>query len=297
VATSVHPDYRRVMHTVLGDLPIEIVELEHDPKTGCVSPDAVRNALDNDTACVVVQSPNFFGLVEDWSGCFEAAHAEAGTLAIGVFNPIACGLMKSPGECGADIAVGEGQPLGTPLQFGGPYLGLFAAKKNLMRKMPGRLVGRTTDTDGRPSYCLVLQTREQHIRRDKATSNICTNQGLLALRAAMFMNTLGPQGLREMAEQSYHKAHHAAKEIAALSGFELKYPESRFFHEFVVRCPVEATRIIDEASEYGLMLGPAMSAPQAAAIGEANELLFCVTEKRTREEIDALVSFLSDFAT
>ena len=296
MASTVHPDYRRVVHTMLGDLPIEIIEINHDQQTGCVAPAAIQDQIDNDTACVIVQSPNFFGLIEDWSGCFEAAHQGPGTLAIGVFNPIACGLLKSPGECGADIAVGEGQSLGTPLQFGGPYLGLFAAKKELTRKMPGRLVGRTVDTDGRPSYCLVLQTREQHIRRDKATSNICTNQGLLALRAAMFMNALGPKGLHEMAEQSYHKAHYAANAIAALNGFALKHPTTAFFHEFVITAPTSAARIVEDASDYGLMLGPALASFQASQAGNENDLLICVTEKRTRDEIDALVEFLSNYA-
>jgi len=292
MAGTVHPDYREVVRTVVGDLPaVEIIEIAPN-EHGTVDPKAIEKELTEDTACVIVQSPNFHGLIEDWAGCFDVAHTQKKTLGVAVFNPIACGLLKKPGDCGADIAVGEGQPLGTPMQFGGPYLGLFAAKKELMRKMPGRLVGRTTDAEGRPSYCLVLQTREQHIRRDKATSNICTNQGLLALRATMFMNALGPHGLREMAEQCWHKAHYAAKKISEIPGFELKYPEARFFHEFVITAPSPAAQLIERAKEEDLMLGPALDSPQTGGEGGPNDLLVCVTEKRTREEIDALVDFL-----
>ncbi len=303
IADTVHPDYRKVLETVVGALPaVEIVEVAAS-SNGTVEPSAIGEAMAGDTACVIVQSPNFYGLVEDWTGCFETAKSEAKTLAVAVFNPIACALLKKPGECGADIAVGEGQPLGTPLQFGGPYLGLFAATKKLLRKMPGRLVGRTTDADGRPAYCLVLQTREQHIRRAKATSNICTNQGLLALRATMFMNALGPAGMREMAEQSWHKAHYAAGEIAKLNGFESKYGAegANFFAEFVINCPCPAAEIIAAGMDCDLLLGPALDAAETGArdesMGSGNELLICVTEKRTREEIDDLVGFLSGFAT
>ncbi len=296
VASTVHPDYRQVLHTVVGDLQgVEIVEIE-ESANGTVANDSIKAAMSNDVACVIVQSPNVYGLLEDWDGAFTIAHEEAKTLAVAVFNPIACGMLKKPGDCGADIAVGEGQPLGTPLQFGGPYLGLFAATKKLMRKMPGRLVGRTTDAEGRPSYCLVLQTREQHIRRDKATSNICTNQGLLALRATMFLNTLGPTGMREMAEQCYHKTHYAASQIAAIPGFTLKYGEGgSFFHEFVVRCPIDAKDIVDKGIEADLLLGPALDTHQIANIGDSRDLLVSVTEKRTREDIDSLVEFLRSF--
>ena len=301
VAATLHPDYRQTLDTVIGELSgVEIVEIPANGNDGRTDPKAIEDNLTDDTACVIVQSPNFFGVIEDWQACFDAAHRGKKTLAVAVFNPIACALLKKPGECGADIAVGEGQSLGTPMQLGGPYLGLFATKKALTRKMPGRLVGRTIDRDGRPAYCLVLQTREQHIRRDKATSNICTNQGLLALRATMFLNALGPAGLTAMAQQCWHKAHFAASAIADISGFSVKYSDPpngvQFFHEFVIDCPCDANDIMEKAVEVGLMIGPSLDSPAAGSIGKANELLVCVTEKRTREEIDSLVEFLNEFS-
>lgn len=302
VASTIHPDYMEVLKTYTSDLAIDLVVLD-DKGTGCISADTVQENIDEDTACVVIQSPNFYGLIENWTDCFGVAHSQKKTLAVAIFNPIACGLFKQPGECGADIAVGEGQPLGIPLQYGGPYLGLFAAKENLMRKMPGRLVGETVDKEGRRAFCLALQTREQHIKREKATSNICTNQGLLALRATMFLNAVGPQGLAEMAEQCYHKAHYLAKTISDIPGFSIKYitmdnPDSggdgngSFFHEFVVVCPVPAGEIISCAREMGLLLGPALDTAKAGRLGAGNELLVCVTEKRIREELDLLVDVL-----
>lgn len=301
VAATLHPDYRQTLDTVIGEWSgVEMVEIPANENGGRIDPKTIKQNLTEDTACVIVQSPNFFGVIEDWQACFDAAHTGKKTLAVAVFNPIACALLKKPGECGADIAVGEGQSLGTPMQLGGPYLGLFATKKALTRKMPGRLVGRTVDRDGRPAYCLVLQTREQHIRRDKATSNICTNQGLLALRATMFLNALGPKGLAEMAQQCWHKAHYAASAIANIPGFSVKYSEPsneiQFFHEFVIVGPCHANEIIEQAVEVGLMIGPSLDSPAAGAVGKASELLVCVTEKRTREELDSLVEFLNGFS-
>ena len=295
LAGSVHPDYRRVIATYLADLPAQLVEIPVCEESGRVEPGSVDAAIrdsGDDTACLVVQSPNVYGVIEDWAKLFEVAHEQPRTLAVAVFNPIACGLLKRPGDCGADIAAGEGQSLGTPLQYGGPYLGLFAAKKPLTRKMPGRLVGQTVDVAGRRAFCLTLQTREQHIRGAKATSNVCTNQGLLALRAAIYMSAVGPRGLREAATQCYHKAHHAAQRIADLEGYALRY-EGEFFNEFVVSCPVEARRIIDAGRERDILPGLACD---ELGIGQADQLLIAVTEKRTAEEIDALVGLLRDLS-
>ena len=289
VASTLHPEYRAVLETYLAELPATLVELRAEG--GRIAPGTVRDNLDQDTAAVVVQSPNFWGLVEDWDGCFDATHAIEDTCAIAVFNPIACAMLRSPGECGADIAAGEGQPLGVPLSLGGPYLGLFAARKRFQRRMPGRLIGRTTDADGRPAYCLTLQTREQHIRGARATSNICTNQGLLALRATMFMTTLGTESLREMAEQCYHKAHYLADRIASLPGYDLKF-EGPFFNEFCVRCPRPVTEVIEAAKRRRILAGVAPHGRRLRQIGEANDLLIAVTEKRTRAEMDALVDVL-----
>jgi glycine dehydrogenase subunit 1 len=288
VAGTLSPQHRAVLATYLYDLPAKIVEVP--AKHGRIDVAAVRAAGDNDTACLVVQSPNVFGLIEDWTALFAAAHELDKTLAIAVFNPTACGLLKRPGDCGADIAAGEGQPLGIPLQFGGPYLGLFAARNALMRRMPGRLVGQTTDREGKRGFCLTLQTREQHIRGAKATSNICTNQGLLALRATVYLSAMGPQGLREVAQQCYHKAHHAATRIAAIKGYKLKF-DAPFFHEFVVTCPTTARRVIDAGKARGLLAGLDCS---TMGIGTDHDLLIAVTEKRSAADIDALVKVLGE---
>ena len=296
VSGAVHPDTRRVLRTYLEDLPAEYVEIPACAETGATLTDAVEQATDEDAACVIVQSPNFYGMIEDWPACFETARkaggAGAGPMAIAVFNPIACALLKTPGACGADIAAGEGQPLGVPMQFGGPYLGLFAAKQKLLRRMPGRLVGQTVDAEGRRAFSLVLQTREQHIRGARATSNICTNQGLLALRATMYMTAMGPAGIRGVAEQCWHKAHDVAGRVAALPGYSLRY-DGPFFHEFVIVCPRPAREIIEAAKGDGLLAGVALADEGAGAAGAENELLITVTEKRSRVEMDRLVESLS----
>jgi len=297
VAASVHPDHRQVLETVLAELPAELVTL---PTTsGALSPGTVREHADSDVAALIVQSPNVRGLIEDWEGCFdavkEASEKGKAPLAVAVFNPIACGLLKTPGACGADIATGEGQPLGIPLQFGGPYLGLFASKKAFMRKVPGRLVGQTLDNEGRRSYCLSLQTREQHIRGEKATSNICTNQGLLALRATMFMTAIGPAGIREMAEQCWHKAHDLCARIESIEGFS-RADSGHFFNEFVVRCPVPARDAVESARHAGVLAGIAMDSHRINGIGREDELLIAVTEKRTKQEMDTFVACLEGLA-
>ncbi len=292
MASTIHPHTRAVIATATADLPIDLVELP--AVNGVTDVDALRDALDEDTAAAMIASPNVFGLIEDWAGLFAAAHEKTGTLAIAVFHPIACGLLKRPGECEADIAVGEGQPLGIPLQYGGPYLGLFAARDKLLRKMPGRLIGATTDAEGRRSFCLTLQTREQHIRGAKATSNICTNQGLLAIRATTYLSTMGPTGLRGVAERCYHKAHYAAQRISALDSYQPAHPDQPFFNEFVIDCPVSAGRIVEAGRDAGLLPGVPLD---RLGIGGENQLLIAVTEKRTRAEIDELVDLLKEVAS
>lgn len=295
VAGTIHPHTMTVVKTVMHDLPIE-VEVIDAGADGRIDAATVRSRATENTACLVVQSPNVWGLIEDWTEVFAALkQTDANRVAIAAFNPIACALLKSPGACGADVAAGEGQPLGIPLQFGGPYLGLFAAKKAFMRKMPGRLVGQTTDSAGLRAFCLTLQTREQHIRGSKATSNVCTNQGLLALRATMYMTAMGPSGIREAAEQSWHKAHDAAKRIGAIPGFSRAHT-AEFFHEFVVRCPVPAAKVIAHAKTRGVLAGVDLSSKQMHSIGKPNELLIAVTEKRSKEDIDALVAALTEVA-
>ncbi|RMH28399.1 MAG: glycine dehydrogenase, partial [Planctomycetota bacterium] len=297
VSGAVHPHTRQTLRTYLEDLAAQYVEIPACAETGTTLAGAVERAADGDTACLIVQSPNFYGLIEDWAGCFAAAKRAAGAgvepLAVAVFNPIACGLLKTPGACGADLAAGEGQPLGVPMQFGGPYLGLFAARREHLRRMPGRLVGETADAEGRRAYSLVLQTREQHIRGAKATSNICTNQGLLALRATMYMTAMGPAGLREVAERCWHKAHDLARRIGSLPGYRLRYA-APFFNEFVVACPRPAADIVAAAKEHGVLAGVALAGDRAGRAGAEDELLIAVTEKRTRADMDALIEALAE---
>ena len=300
VAETLHPDYRRVIETVVADLPVELMTVP--ARDGVIGAEEVGRLADDRTACFVLQSPNAFGLIEESEAAFAALKGREVTghapLAVAVFNPMAAALLKSPGACGADVAAGEGQPLGIPLQYGGPYLGLFAAKKEFMRKMPGRLVGQTVDAEGRRVFALSLQTREQHIRGAKATSNVCTNQGLLALRATMYMTAMGPAGIREVAEQCWHKAHWLAKKIEELEGYELwksGHKAGRFFNEFVVMCPVPAAKVIEHGKSMGLLPGLVVSGDRyPVAGGSTHGLMIAVTEKRTKGEMDLLIKCLKE---
>ncbi len=239
-------------------------------------------------ACLAVQHPNFFGCLEDVWAHEAAAHA-TGALLIAVADPISLGLLAPPGGYGADIAVAEGQSLGWPVGFGGPYLGLFACRQQYLRQMPGRIVGRTTDLDGRTGYVLTLQTREQHIRRERATSNICTSQQLVGLAAAVYLAAVGKHGLRRIAETCYHRAHYAAERIAALPGYSLAF-EAPFFKEFTVHCPRRVPQIQARLQERGIIGGLDVSDRVE------NGMLVCVTEVNTRQEIDRLVKAMAEAA-
>lgn len=287
VSESVHPEHRRTLATYLANLPTRI---ESIPAPGGETDlAALAQALGPDAAAVVVQSPNFFGIVEPVAKAAELAHA-AGALMIHSFDPISLGILKRPGEMGVDVAVGEGQSLGNPLSYGGPYLGLFACRREQMRRMPGRIVGETVDRKGNRCFVLTLQTREQHIRRDKATSNICTNQGLLALRSAVYLSLMGPQGMKEVAELCWHKAHYAASELAKLPGFRLRFG-GVFFKEFVLETPGPAEKYADALVERGYHAGVPLGAWYE---GMENCLLIAVTEKRTKDQIDGLAAALRD---
>jgi glycine dehydrogenase subunit 1 len=293
VASTIHPEYLAVLRTCVSDLHVQLKVL--DAVDGKVLPETVRQNMCSDVAAVIVQSPNIWGQIEDWGGCFEVAHEDPKTLAIAVFNPIASGLLKTPGECGADLAAGEGQPLGNALNLGGPYLGLLSAKEKFTRKMPGRLVGMTTDKDARRVFCLTLQTREQHIRGAKATSNVCTNQGLMAMRATMFMTTVGRDGLAEMARQSWHKAHYLAEQITSLDGWSLAFG-GEFFNEFTLECPIDVTELVNTGKERGVLVGVAANGRRMQNLSTGNELIIAVTEKRTRHEMDALVALFKEMS-
>lgn len=289
IAGSLHPEYRQVLETYFHRLGTDIVVAPADD--GAVSPESVRCLLDSDTTAVVMQQPNFFGCLEDVQTITKLAH-DVGALSILAFDSVSPGLLKRPADYGVDIAVAEGQPLGTPLQYGGPLLGMFTCRGEYVRKMPGRLIGKTRDRNGRECYALNLQAREQHIRRDKATSNICTNQGLLALRTTIFLSTIGPAGLRQMATLSHQKARYAAHVLTQIPGVRLRFERS-FFREFTLETPRPATEVLRMLSEHGFNAGPEISRFSGIPFDrQENCFLVALTEKRTRSEIDDLAAAL-----
>lgn len=276
----VHPEYRAVVRTYTQGMGLDVVGDE-----GTADP---TDLLDQNTACLIVQYPDFLGRIEDLSGLAEAAHA-VGALLVVVADPIALGLLKPPGEFGADVVVGEGQGLGAGLNFGGPYLGFFATRMKYVRKMAGRVVGQTVDAEGKRGFVLTLSTREQHIRREKATSNICSNQGLVALAAAVYMTALGKSGMRQAAELCYHKAHYAQQRIAEIDGFS-PLDDKPFFKEFVMRCPGPVREINDYLlEEWGIIGGYDLGRDYPHL---QDHMLLCVTEMNPRQEIDALMEAL-----
>jgi glycine dehydrogenase subunit 1 len=279
LSPAINPQYREVVRTYNQGRDVKIVG---DKGTADISD--LIDMLDENTAMLAVAYPNFFGQIDDFSKLAEKVH-EAGALLVMVINPIALGLFKSPGELGADIVVGEGQPLGLPLSFGGPYLGFFGCREEYVRKIAGRIVGETVDQDGRRAYVMTLRPREQDIRREKASSNICTNQGLMSLAACIYLSLMGKYGLRKVAELCYHKAHYAAQQIDAIPGFKVDMSKP-FFHEFVVKCPRPVAEINDALIEKGITGGYDLGADYPNL---KDHMLICVTEVNTKEEIDALV--------
>jgi glycine dehydrogenase subunit 1 len=288
MAHTVHPHFRRVTETYLGATGRAAVTAPRKAD-GTLDLAAVAPVL-GEASCLVVQQPNFLGVIEDLEACAAAAHG-AGALLVAVFNPIAAAVLKSPGVCGADVAVAEGQPLGIPMSFGGPALGLMAAKSDFIRLMPGRIAGVAADHDGRRGFVLTLQTREQHIRREKATSNICTNQGLMALAATVYLATVGLEGLKGVAEASCVNAHAAYDAVTKLKGYAPLCPGGRFFHEFAVKTPKPAAEIIHGAAAKGVLPGVALDR-FASPMEDRNAILIAVTEKRTADEVDRLVEVL-----
>jgi glycine dehydrogenase subunit 1 len=282
VGESVHPEYRRSLDTYLTNLEAKssILPTPH----GFVDPDDLKRAIDDQTSCVVVQHPNFFGCLEEVEALAAAAHSK-GALFIVSFDPISLGLLKRPGQYAADIAVAEGQCLGNPMSYGGPYLGILACREKFLRKMPGRLVGQTVDRIGRRCWVLTMQTREQHIRREKATSNICTNQGLMALKAAVYLAALGPQGLRETAELCARKAHYAAEQLANIDGVRLRF-DCPFFKEFTLEAGSHVPSLLQALLARGYHAGLSLGRWYPLL---ANCVSVAVTEQRTCEEIDGLV--------
>lgn len=289
VMQSVHPEYREVLATYLPPRDVEIVEIPY--QDGLADLAALEAAITEEIAGVLLQAPNFFGGVENTEAIAQLAHAK-GALLVVAADPVAMGLLKSPGESGADIVVGEGQSFGNPISFGGPYLGFLACRDKFVRRMPGRIVGATVDKNGKKGYVLTLQAREQHIRREKATSNICSNEALCALAFTMHLSALGKKGIRELANLNLQKAHYAAQAIASLPGMSLAF-SGPFFHEFVIKTekdPEEINaKLLEDKIIGGLNLGrfyPELD----------HHLLFCVTETKSKEDIDRLVARLGEIA-
>ncbi len=279
---SLHPFYRSAVDTYLQGLGVEVVSVPWK-QDGSVDLDALGDSTVEDTACVLIQNPNFFGCLEPMHRIKEIVK-EADALFAASVNPISLGVIAPPGEYGADIATGEGQPLGVPLSFGGPYLGFFASLEKYIRRMPGRIAGRTEDVNGKQGYVLTFQTREQHIRRERATSNICTNQALCALASGVYISSLGPQGLVEIAELNWQRSHACAQRLSQIEGLKLRF-SAPFFNEFVVSCPSPASHILPKLRakgiEAGIDLGRFFPDMEDA-------ILVCATETKTEDDLDRL---------
>jgi glycine dehydrogenase subunit 1 len=290
LSAAINPQYRQTVQTYTRGSDINIVEAIGKANS-IPDPDELISLIDQDTALVIVQYPDFFGRIYDYTRLAEATHNAGALLAVSV-NPISLGVLKPPGEFGADIVTGEGQPLGIPLSYGGPYLGIFATRAEYVRKMSGRLVGETIDNRGQRGYVLTLTAREQHIRRERATSNICTNQGLMALASTVYMSQLGKNGLRQVAELCFHKAHYAAQQITSLPGYELWSGEP-FFNEFTVECPLPVNEINNHLLEHGILGGYDLGKDFN---NMDRQMLVAITELNTREDIDLLVEVLKEFS-
>jgi glycine dehydrogenase subunit 1 len=289
MAPTIHPEYRETVRSYVQGMDVTLAEGD--------GPDTPLSALieqvDRQTACLIVQNPDFLGRIVDLAGVAQAVH-ERGALLVVACDPISLGMLKPPGAYDADIALGEGQPLGVPLNYGGPYLGFFACKEEYVRRMAGRLAGQTVDNRGNVGYVLTLSTREQHIRRERATSNICTNQGLIALAAAVYMAALGKCGMQQVARLCYHRAHYAARSIDALGSYSVDMSRP-FFKEFVVRCPAPVHEInLHLLHEHGIVGGFDLGGVYPEL---ENHMLVCVTEMNTVSQIDDLVEALKEVAS
>jgi len=276
ILPTVNPKYHTVVDTYIRGQNILLEQV----KPGL-------DGLPSDSACLIVQQPNFFGYLEDTEAYAQKVH-DTGALLIIIVDPVSLGMFKPPGDYGADIVVAEGQALGSPMSFGGPGLGIFTCRKKYLRQIPGRVAGKTVDIDGKPGYVLTMATREQHIRRESATSNICTNEALVALAAAVYLAALGKKGLRQVAELCYHKAHYAADAICKIKGYSLVFQQP-FFKEFVVRCPTAPGKINEALFKEGIIGGLDISSTVDRG------MLLCVTEINTKQDIDRLVEVLSTF--
>lgn len=281
VSKTVHPEYREVLKTYLKALPVEIIEAPYI--NGITDYEFIKSKTNEKTFAIVIQSPNFFGCIEQaWE--IPLIAQKHGALSIMTANPISLGVLKCPGEMGFDIAAGEGQPLGMPMSYGGPYLGYFACKKELVRKMPGRIAGMTKDADGKRGFVLTLQTREQHIRREKATSNICSNEALCALTACIYLSVLGKNGIKKIGELNIQLSHYAKDKLCAVNGVKTLFNQP-FFNEFVIETPVSENKFLENKIIPGLNLGKFYPELNYTS-------LWCVTEMKTKEQIDRLAEVI-----
>jgi glycine dehydrogenase subunit 1 len=285
LSRTVHPEYRAVTHTYTHPLDLELITIPYSPE-GSLDLDALEKALDKEVSSVVIQQPNFFGCLEDVGRIAQMTHAHDALLVVAVAEPLSLALLQPPGFLGADIVVGEGQSFGNPVSFGGPYVGFFASKENFLRSIPGRLVGETVDLEGRRGFILAVATREQHIRREKATSNICTNQALCALAVLVYLTLMGKEGLRELAETNLSKCEYAKKKLAGSN--PLRFPAPTF-NEFVLTLKGDSEPALQTLFQQGIIGGLPLKRfyPELK-----NELLICITEKHSREEIDRLAQIL-----
>ncbi|HKL99190.1 MAG TPA: aminomethyl-transferring glycine dehydrogenase subunit GcvPA [Mobilitalea sp.] len=289
ISESVNPETLETIKTYLEGTDMELVMIPCEE--GRTDLSRLEQAIGSDTACVLIQQPNYFGLLEDGDAIGELLR-DSNVRYIMSCNPISLGLLKTPLEYGADIAVGEGQPLGIPLSYGGPYLGFMATTTKLMRRLPGRIVGETKDARGERAYVLTLQAREQHIRREKASSNICSNQALCAMTAAVYLSTMGKKGLKQAAELSYSKAHYLADRLCELPGFEMAY-QGVFFNEFVTIVTKDVDKILQSLELRGILGGYPID--NDSPVGdEGRRLIWCATEVNTKEEIDTMIQILGE---
>ena len=289
VSSAIHPEYRSVVDTYTRGSKFDLKEVPYTAEGGTDFEFILKNLTEN-TAAVVIQSPNFFGTVEKYVSLAESLSKNGTLLIVAVAEAISLGILKPPGERGADIVVGEGQSFGLPVSFGGPYVGFFATREKFLRQMPGRLVGETKDQNDKPAYVLTLSTREQHIRRERATSNICTNQGLCALAATIFLSTLGKQGLYEMATLNVRKAHYLKNLLAHIPGFKIKF-KTHSFNEFVLECPRQDKEFLQILKQDHIIGGYPLEQHYPEL---KNCLLLCTTELSSQEDMDRLADKLEE---
>ncbi len=292
IPATVHPVYRKVVRTIVTHQGIEVVEVPYCTACGNVVPDSLAQYSEGDYAALVVPQPNFFGVLEEVDRLTDWAHTN-GTLVIGLINPIAAAILAPPGEwgeTGADIACGEGQPLGIPLSSGGPYFGFLCCRESLVRQMPGRIVGRTVDLDGKPGFTLTLQAREQHIRRSKATSNICTNQGLMTTAATLYLSLLGPEGLERVASACHDNTRRLLEKVVAIEGVEPLF-DREFFHEVVLRVDLPVDQLLERLAGHQLLAGHSL-AEDYPELGDA--FLLCCTETKTEADLERFATLLRE---